>query len=75
MADVMPNYTVEIQRLKSRIADQHQIIERQKLEILEMEDRRSRHEENIEAAKEAIKKMELDLKGLIETHGKEAVNG
>jgi len=69
MADVMPNYKLEQQRLRAKIAEQRATIERQRLDILEMDDRRARHEENIAAAEKAIEKFTNDLKSLEETHG------
>ena len=68
MADVMPNYGVEIQRLKMQIAAQHATVERQRLENLEMDDRQQRNNENIEAAFRAIEDLEGKLESLQETH-------
>lgn len=70
MADVMPNYKLEQQRKRSQIAEQRAVIERQRLDILEMEDRKIRHETNIEAAEKAIEKYTAELKGLEEIHGR-----
>ena len=42
MGDVMPNYLVEQQRLISSIAAQRAAIERSKLDILELADRKAR---------------------------------
>jgi chromosome segregation ATPase len=67
--DATPNWRVEMQRLRKTIAEQHANIERQKLEIMEMADRKRRHEENIEAANKAIKEMEANLKSLENEHG------
>lgn len=69
MSDVMPNYEVEKQRLRSQIATLRANIERQRLEIMELEDRKSRALENIEATEKAIKEYEKQLRGLEETHG------
>ena len=70
MADAIPNYKVEQQRLKMRIAEQHSNIERQTLDIMEMADRKLRHEENIEAAHRAIAQYQSDLSALENAHGK-----
>ena len=70
MADSMPNYHVEQQRLKSQIASLNATVERQVLEVMEMEDRIERSKENIEASRVAIAEAEGRLVGLIETHGK-----
>lgn len=69
MADVMPNYKVEQQRLRARIAEQRAQIEGQTLAILEMADRKARHEGNIDAARRAIEEMETQLASLAEAHG------
>lgn len=69
MADVMPNYQVEQQRLRAQIAAQQATIEAQKLAILEMEDRRTRHEENIAAAQKAISTLTEQLHSLMAAHG------
>jgi len=68
MSDVMPNYKVETQKLKSQISAQIANIDRQTLEIMEIEDRKHRLEENIVAAKKAITEMELNKKQIEETH-------
>jgi protein subunit release factor B len=77
MADAMPNYQVECQRLRMQIASLKANIERQKLEILEMEDRKRTALENIEATKKAISEYKIQLKELEEAHGiaAEADNG
>ncbi len=66
----MPNYHVEQQRLKSQVASLRATIERQVLEVMEMEDRIARSRENIEASRVAIDEAEGRLVALIETHGK-----
>lgn len=80
MADVMPNYNVESQRLRSQIAALKANIERQKLEIMEMQDRERTTLENIEATKKSVAECRIQLKELEETHGitpivEEEVNG
>jgi hypothetical protein len=67
--DKQPNYLVEQQRLRSQIAAQIATIERQKLEVLELVDRKLRHEENIEAACQAINDMQAQLNSLANAHG------
>lgn len=69
MADVTPNYKVEMQRLRAQIASQLSTIEAQKLAILEMADRSKRHEENIVAAEAAMVAYREQLAGLEATHG------
>lgn len=70
MADATPDYQVEQQRLVAQIASLKSNLERQKLEIMEMDDRRKKNLENIEATKKSIAGLEKDLRGLVETHGK-----
>lgn len=69
MTDVLPNYNLEQQRLRSQIAAQRAQIEQQWLAILEMADRKQRHEDNIAAAKRSIADFEERLRDLEETHG------
>ena len=69
MADKLPNYFVEQQRIKTEIANQRSTIARQYLEIMEMSDRKSRILENIEAAQAVIDDREQKLQGLINEHG------
>ena len=69
MADVMPNYPVEIQRLRSQILDQKAAIQKQVLSILEMTDRKARLLENIGATKKAIIDYTEKLQVLEKTHG------
>ncbi len=69
MADVMPNYQVEIQRLRSQVLDQKASIQKQVLSILEMTDRKKRILENIAATKRAIVEYTEKLKSLEEAHG------
>lgn len=69
MADRTPNYHTEQQRLRMGIANFRATIERQILEILEMEDRKAANEENILATKEAITKVERALAALEKEHG------
>lgn len=69
MGDVMPNYKVEVARLKMQISAQVANIDRQTFEIMELEDRKARLEENIAAAKKAISELETNKKQLEDTHG------
>ena len=69
MADVMPNYHVSIQRIKATIAGLHHNIERAKLELMEIEDRRVRQIENMNATRGAIAEQEASLKSLLDEHG------
>ncbi len=69
MADVMPDYQLESQRLRATIAQLLWNIEKGKLEILEVANRKKRAIENIAATEKAIKEMKEKLKGLIKTHG------
>jgi len=67
--DSLPNYHVEQQRLRAQLAAQRSKIEEQKLTILEMADRKTRHEENIAAAERAIAEYAKQLAALEATHG------
>lgn len=69
MADAVVNYQVEIQRLRAQIAQQTATIEAQRLAIMEMQDRKVRHEANIAAAELAIETYKEQLAGLKNTHG------
>jgi hypothetical protein len=69
MADVMPNYQVEIQRLRSQILDQQATIQKQILSILEMTDRKTRLLENISATKKSIVNYKQKLSELEKSHG------
>ena len=69
MADVMPNYQVEIQRLRSQIVDQQATIQKQVLSILEMTDRKARLLENIGATKKSIVDYKNKLDEMQKNHG------
>jgi hypothetical protein len=69
MADAMPNYQVEIQRLRAQISDQKSTIQKQVLSILEMTDRKTKLLENIAATKKAIIDYTEKLRVLEEAHG------
>ena len=69
MADSMPNYQVEIQRLRSQIMDQKSTIQKQVLSILEMTDRKVKLLENITATKKSIIDYQEKLDSLEKAHG------
>lgn len=69
MADVMPNYQVEIQRVRSQILEQQATIQKQILNVLEMKDRKERLLENITATKKSIVDYKAKLKQLEDAHG------
>lgn len=69
MSDVMPNYQVEIQRLRSQVIDQKAVIQKQILSILEMTDRKTRLLENIIATKKSIVDYSEKLESLEKAHG------
>ena len=61
MDDKEPNYMVEKQRLVSSIAGLRANVERQRLEILELDDRKAKNEENIQATLTSIDECEVKL--------------
>ena len=69
MADSMPNYQVEIQRLRSQILDQQATIQKQVLNILEMTERKTKLLENIQATKKSIVDYQGKLDSLEKAHG------
>lgn len=69
MADVMPNYQVEIQRLRSQILEQQATIQKQVLTVLEMKDRKERLLENIRATKKSVVDYKQKLEQLEKAHG------
>jgi hypothetical protein len=69
MADVMPNYQVEIQRLRSQILEQQATIQKQVLTVLEMKDRKERLLENIRATKKSVVDYKHKLELLEKAHG------
>lgn len=70
MGDSMPNYKLEQQRLRAAISAQQSNIEKQLLDIMEMEDRKQRHEDNIAASEKAIAELRAKLDSLEAAHGK-----
>ena len=69
MADVMPDYPLEIQRLRMSIASLRHNIERFKLEVMEVESRKKNALDNLAATEVAIKEHDERLAGLVKTHG------
>ena len=61
MADKMPNYPVERQRLVMELANMNATVERQRLENMELADRMERNDVNITATAEKIKEHEQKL--------------
>lgn len=70
MADVMPDFDVEQQKLVVQIMTLQANQARSKLEIMQLDSRRVGALETIEATKMAIGDCEERLRGLEETHGK-----
>lgn len=70
MADVMPDYMVEQQKLRADIATLESTIQKQLLSIMQADAQRMKYVENIEASKEAIKERKKQLAGLEKEHGK-----
>ncbi len=70
MADIMPDYFVEQQRVIANIASLNHNFQRQQLEIMEMDSRKKKTIENLNATKLAITDLETKLEGLIAEHGK-----
>ena len=69
MADVMPNYQVEIQRLRSQVLDQQAMVQKQILQILELKDRKDKLLVNIDATKKSIIDFSAKLESLVAAHG------
>lgn len=70
MADVMPDYHVEQQKLVVQIMTLQANAARSKLEIMQLESRKVSALENIQSTDRAIDDCKERLKGLEETHGK-----
>lgn len=75
MADVKPNPEVEKARIRMRIANLKATIERQRFEILEMEDRMGKNRENIVATELSIVDQQTILDEMGSTKEKGADNG
>ena len=69
VADVMPDYHLEIQKLRTGIASLRHNTERFRLEVMEVASRKKKALENLAATEVAIEEHEQRLAGLIETHG------
>lgn len=54
MADIKPNPKLALQRIRMDISKLEATVERQRYELIEMEDRKERTEENIEATLKAL---------------------
>ncbi len=74
MADVMPDYQFEIQKLKRVIADFNMKIESYKCQYIESIHKQKLSLGNIKATQKEITKVTKDLDGLIVTHGDNAIN-
>ncbi len=64
MGDVKPNPVLEIARVEMQIQNQKSTVARQRFELVEMEDRMSRNNENITSALGHIKDLEQTLSEL-----------
>lgn len=69
MADKMPNYYVEQQKLRVQIANLEANLERFKLEIMEADSRKEQAHVNIKATEEAIARTREGVASLVEAHG------
>lgn len=69
MADVMPDYMVEIQKLRVSQRSMEHNLERYRLELLEVESRKAQAYSNIAATRKALKELGEKLDSLIEAHG------
>ena len=70
MSDVMPDYHVEQQKVIVQISTLKTNLERNKLELMELESRKAQNTINKEALELAIKEHDEKLKSLVTTHGK-----
>lgn len=74
MADVMPDYHVEQQRLNRQIRDQESRIEADKLSYLEAEKNKKSALLNIAAHQEELTRLNGRLKSLEKEHGKQDID-
>ncbi len=65
----MPDYRLEIYKLKVQLSALANNLDRYYLEILESESRRRSATINIHATQDAIKRIEENLKSLTDEHG------
>ena len=69
MADVMPDYRLEIVKIKAGIAALTSNLQNYRREIVEQESRKGAARANIAATKKAISEQQATLASLIKTHG------
>lgn len=69
MADVMPDYKLEIMKLKAGLAALRSNLQNFRREIVEQESRKASARNNIASTKRAIVEQEVVLASLIEAHG------
>lgn len=74
MADLMPDYFVEQQRLIRRLKDQESRLEASKLQYMEAEEQQRSALKNISAHQEELERIEERLAGLEKEHGKPDVD-
>jgi len=70
MADAMPDYFVEQQKLVVQEMTLKANLERTKLEIMQLDSRKESAKVNMQSTLDAIKECEKKRKGLEDTHGK-----
>lgn len=64
MADVIPNYDLEYERLDLDISQLELNIKSQKYRIIEMEDEKNRITNNMEATQKSIEELKIKRDGL-----------
>ena len=69
MADILPDYHVEQQRLVVQISSLKTNLERFKLEVMDLDSRRAKAVGNYEASIIALSEAESNLQALIDVHG------
>lgn len=69
MADVMPDYRLEIVKIKAGVASLQSNLQNYRREIVEQESRKSAARANIVATKRAIAEQQKILESLISAHG------
>lgn len=74
MADVIPDYQFEIQKLKRVVADFKMKIESHKCLYIESIHKQKLALGNIKATQKEVTKVEKDLDGLIGTHGDNSID-
>ena len=68
MADLMPNYPLEIKKLEADIEQFKVNILKTEVSVMEIEDMKQKHRDNIKALKVGIAEKEKALEGLIAEH-------